>query len=621
MSDIKLYIDKNINRSYTEASACVHPSLTEHSKTFSQGIYRINEIFYLAVGYGISNVTMIVGDDGVIIIDTGESITSAEEIMEDFRKITDLPIKAVIYTHNHLDHVGGVKGFVSKEEVEMGHVEIIAHEKLMEGIMNTASLVGPIINLRAVYSFGLVLETGDKGHVNDGLGPKMRVGQTTFLPPTITFNDILEVKIAGIDILLVYAPSETDDEIFIYFPKYEVVQTADIIMGETYPNIHTIRGTKYRDPIQWYESIDKIRYMNPKYMLPSHGRPIEGSEKIYEMLTAYRDSIQFTHDQTIRYMNKGYTPDELVERIPHLPDHLRNHKWLQEYYGTVKHSVRQIYQGYMGWFNGDPTTLDPLYNKERAHMYIEAMGGRGKMLENANNNISNNRWVAELMTYLIVINPCDEEARLIKANAFRQLGYETMNTNWRNWYITAARELDRTLDYSIIERLQGVDSRDIVSEIPVSMFLKGLCVRIDSIKAKNAHIIAVFKIVETGEEYALEIRRGIVEYHGPGIENVSHKVYTKPPSVTNGDQFNLGSLDPTGLGMSQTNDNHIIIEISDILLRKVFMRKLKLGDLIKNGDALLKLEWSTMKDVETFFGYFDLENKSIYPNLTAPNLL
>ncbi len=494
----------------------VNPRLTEHSRKMAQQVYRVTDNVYSAVGFGGANVTMIVGRDGVIIVDTMESVDAAKNILAEFRKLTDKPVKAIVYTHNHTDHTMGVKAFTTEEDVKAGKVDIYAHETMMNTVISNASVIAPILGLRSAYSFGVMLETGPEGKINQGLGPQMVFGQRSFIAPTKTFKDALDVEVAGVKLRLIYAPSETDDEIVVWLPDQKLLQTAEVIQGETFPNLHTIRGTAYRDPVKWFKTIDLMRRLGAEHLVPSHGRPVSGKDKVEDLLTAYRDAIQYVHDQTVRQMNKGLTPDEIAEVVAQLPPHLANHPWLGEFYGTVKHSVRQIYQGYLGWFNGDPTTLDPTPRAEQAKRYVALMGGRDAVLKAAQTAADNgdHQWAAELLTHLIRLNPNDQEACKRKAHALRQLAYKTQNTNWRNWYITSARELDGTMNKAVAAgAMSSLAAPEIMQQLPPGKFFEALTVRLDPLKSADVHLTAAFRITDTAQSYALEIRRGVAQLH------------------------------------------------------------------------------------------------------------
>ncbi len=507
---------QNKNLAEDQPSPKINPRLTEHSRKMEQRVYKVTDNVYSAVGFGIANATMIVGSDGIIIVDTMESIPAAKNVLDAFRKISDKPIKAVIYTHNHSDHTMGVKAFTTDDDVKAGKVNIYAHETMMNTVINNAGVVAPALGIRAAYTFGLMIEKGPEGWVNQGLGPAYVVGATGFIAPTKTFKDKLDVTIAGVKLQLLYAPSETDDEIVVWLPEQKLLQSAEVIQGETFPNVHTIRGTKFRDPVAWYKSIDKLRSFGAEHLVPSHGRPMSGKEKVEEMLTAYRDAIQYVHDQTIRWLNKGLTPDEIVEQVAHLPAHLANHPWLGEFYGMVRHSVRQIYVGYLGWFEGDPTALDPLPRGEESRRYVELMGGREAVLKAAKTAFDKgeNQWAAELVTHLIRVNKEDTEARKLKADSLRQLAYKTENINWRNWYITSARELDGSLNKAAgVAVLSSLAAPDILRALPVSKFFESMTVRLDPVKSADANVTMAFRFTDSGQVYAVEVRRGIAQVH------------------------------------------------------------------------------------------------------------
>jgi alkyl sulfatase BDS1-like metallo-beta-lactamase superfamily hydrolase len=499
------------NLAWTEPAPTIDPRLSEHSRGMAERIYRTAGNVYTAVGWGIANMTLIEGEDGVVVVDTLESAENARRVMEAFRRITAKPVKAIVYTHNHYDHVMGAEGIVSAAEVTNGAVPIFAHEKLMQGLLNQLSVVGEAIGIRSYYSFGNFLDPGPEGWVNQGIGPKLQLGTAGFLPPTRTFADRLEVTVAGIDLVLLYAPSETDDEIVVWLPKEKLLQSAEVIQGETFPNLYTIRGTTYRDPVQWYRSIDRLRELGPEYLVPSHGRPVEGRAEVEALLAAYRDAIQFTHDQAVRLINRGYSPDELEAALPALPPHLAAHPWVREFYGTVKHSVRNVYGGYLGWFPGDPTALDPLPPLERARRTVAQMGGRDAVLAAARaaDARGEHQWCAELLTPVVRADTSDQEARNLKAKALRALGYRQMNINWRNFYLTAALELENRLDY---DRYQLGQAAGILQRLPLENILEKIVTRVDPEKTRDVRMTLALEVDE-GRGYGLEIRRGVVQLH------------------------------------------------------------------------------------------------------------
>lgn len=495
----------------------IHPELFAHTDRFHKKIYKIGSNVYSAVGWGLANTVMIEGSDGIVIVDVGEDIDSAREVHKELRKISGKPVRAIVYTHFHPDHINGVKAFTSVDDVASGAVKIIAHESLLDNVINQGAIVGPILGMRTGYTAGVFLEDEDNAGMNFGIGPMPNVGNATFIAPTHTYEAGETLSVAGITLELRHVPSEAPDETAVYLPQERILLSGETTQGPTLPNIHTLRGTRYRDPVRWYKSIDVLRSYRAEHLVPSHGTPVSGQENVEQVLTMTRDGIQYIHDQTVRHMNKGLTPDELVEVVK-LPPRLANYEpYLREYYGTVKHSVRQIYHGYLGWFNGDPVDLDPVAPLERSRRYVELMGGREAVLATTNEVYGHGdyQWAAELATHLIRADTADMEARQLKADSFRHLGYAQINPNWRNWYLTSARELDGSLDVVAAQRrlMLAIASPDLISALPPARLLESLSVRLKAEDTHELQLTVAFHIDDTDEKYALELRNGIVQFH------------------------------------------------------------------------------------------------------------
>jgi alkyl sulfatase BDS1-like metallo-beta-lactamase superfamily hydrolase len=573
------------NLAYTKEDPKIHPLLTTQARTMDQALLKIGDKTYLAFGWGITSPMMVVGDDGIIIIDPPESVEMGRETLEAFRRVTDKPVRAIVYTHNHFDHVAAVKAFTTEKEVAEGKVEIYAHETLLEGVINWASTVGPIEGRRTSYTAAAALPIGPDGQLMKGIGPIAQVGQISFIPPTKTFKEELDVIVAGVKMHLRYAPSETNDEIVAWFPDLKVLNTAEVIQGESFPNVHTIRGTKFRDPVQWFKTIDMMREFPAEYMVPTHGRPIVGKNDIQQMLTTYRDAIQFVHDQTIRFMNQGLTPDELVE-VVELPPHLAEHPWLGEYYGTVKHTVRQIYVGYLGWFQADPWALDPMPRMERAKRYVELMGGRSAVIKAAKKAIDDGEytWAAEILTNVIRVDNNDMEARKLKAKAYRQFAYTLVNVNWRNWTLTAAAELEGEVDLS---GGFSFTSADVIQAFPTDTLLQMLTTRIDPEKSIDVNMTLGIRLPDVKEGFGLEIRRGIVQFH--------EKLPAKTDVILVADRAYLnrmlvGEVPFTG-------------EMAAAVEQGAPAAMVAIMSAIDSGD--IKIEGGTKQNVQKFFSFFD----------------
>ena len=580
------------NLAYDKPSQKIHPNLTKHSQKMVPGVYQVAEKVYLAYGYALTSPAMIVGDDGVIIVDPTEDVTTSKRCLEEFRKFTDLPVKAVIYSHWHVDHYAGVDAFIDRKDVQSGEVKVIAHRDFLANVIkSSAGGDGPIIAARVDYSLGTLLDAGPDGRINGGLGPVFEVVDPTLIEPNILIDDSLDITIAGVNMHIKWVPSEAPDEIAVWLPELELLHTVEILQGESFPNLHTIRGTRYRDPEVWFKGIDILRQFPAKYMIPSHGRPTSGREVIAETLTAYRDGIQYVYDQTLRNMNTGMTPDELVE-IVKLPPHLVDHPWLGDFYGGVPHTVRQIYVGELGWFEGDPTFLDPVRYDEASKRYVDLMGGRSNVMKAAQKAADQGdyQWAAELTTHLVRADKNDMDARLLKAEALRQVGYTHSNNNWRNWYLTSAAELDGTIDFS--KRLD-IQAPDMLKAFPTNELLNGMRFRLQAENTLDVNMTFGFSLPDEGKQLGLEIRRGVAQFYETMPENADVVL-----------EMNRATLESILLGESLLNDQGIDPP-SPVLPQQGLI------DAFQSGKA--KLLKGTMEDFQTFFGYFDPISKDPIP--------
>ncbi|MDN2483348.1 alkyl sulfatase dimerization domain-containing protein [Vibrio agarivorans] len=509
---------------YIEESEHVHPSLTKHGRKMDQAVLQVDDNIFMAYGFGLDTPVMIEGDDGIIVIDPGESVQMAQSAKEQFRNITDKPVKAIIYTHNHIDHIAGVRAWATDEQVASGEVKIIAQETLTAAVANWSSNLGTLFGHRTSYTGAKHVPEGEFGTVNDGLGPRFMQGDISFIEPNLEFDDRLDVTIAGVKLEIVHVPSETADELVVYLPEQKVLHAAEVLQGENFPNLHTIRGTKFRHPSVWFKGIDVMRQFDTEVMINSHGRPVEGKEAVSHVLTAYRDAIQYTHDQTIRYMNKGLTPDELVEVVK-LPSHLAEHPWLGEHYGTVAHAVRQIYVGYNGFFEGDPWQLEPMAYDQRAKAFVELMGGRDNIIETAKAAIEaeNYTFAAEILSYPITVDNDDMEARNLKAQAYKAWAADQVNINWRNWGLNAAAELEGTRDFSNMISFASVD---VLTALPSAQIFDMMTSTLIAENTLDVNMAMTYNFTDTNESFTIEIRNGIAQLHETALEGADVQINT-----------------------------------------------------------------------------------------------
>jgi alkyl sulfatase BDS1-like metallo-beta-lactamase superfamily hydrolase len=486
-------------------------ALAEHSKEFRKEIINVTDGVHVAVGYGIANSILLDGSDGFIVVDTMETVEEARELNAEFRKIVGAkPLKALVYTHNHPDHTFGAAGFVQPGE----HPAIYAHAKVNEALDALITEFRPIINRRSLRMYGFWLEGDALGNV--GIGPFLALheGSTlSILRPTRTFTDVLEDTVAGIRFRLEYAPGETDDTLFMWLPDRKTLLPGDNFY-KSFPNLYTIRGTPYRNPRKWADSLDRIRALKPDFLVPSHTRPLTGAEPIHAALTDYRDAIRYVYDQTVRGMNLGLTPDELAHQL-RLPPHLAQSPYLQEFYGKPSWSARMIFGGSVGWFDGNPTSLQPLAPRERAQRVAKLAGGEGAVAEALQTAISGQdwQWALELSDVLLQLKADDAQAKDARVRALTALGEAETNPNARHYYLMSAIELR---DGSRIPDQVAKPQPDMLRQMPLTAFFTGLSVNLDAAAAAELNQKVGFEFTDTNESYTFWVRRGVSEVQ-PGL--------------------------------------------------------------------------------------------------------
>ena len=365
-------------------------------------------------------------------------------------------------------------------------------------------IINPIISVRSTRMFGTALPEDEV--INVGIGKSLNVSKSPFgyIKPDTTFKEELKINISGINIELYHAPGETNDQLFVWLPEHRSLMPGDNIY-KTFPNLYTIRGTTHRDVIGWVSSLDKMRSHEPEYIFPSHTKPIIGSEEAMEALTIYRDAIQYVHDQTIRLMNEGYYPDQIVEMVE-LPDSIKSSPYLSEFYGTVRWSVKSIFNGYLGWFNGNPADLDPLSRKEEAQKFAKLVGGEEFLLNALEESVLDEdmQWALELSDKLIALDFEVDKVNNLRQKALLYIGLRSSNPNKRNYLLSSAMELDDDFDgYPIAER-----TKEGVKEISIDTIFSILSVRLNPERVINQNIKACF-LFSSGLTRAITIRNQV----------------------------------------------------------------------------------------------------------------
>ena len=485
--------------------AATPEALHAHGEEFEEQVIQVTDNIHVAIGFGIANSIMIEGDDGVIIVDTMESMEAAQRVAERFRAITDKPVKALVYTHSHPDHIFGAAAFVDDDVP----VQIFAHDTLEEEADKIFSKLQPIITRRSMHMYGNMLRNEERTNV--GIGPFVDTqpdSTVNMLRPTDTFSDTLEVEVAGVRLVLKHAPGETDDQILVWLPEQNVLMPGDNFY-RAFPNLYTIRGTSYRDPKTWADSLDMMRRLGAEIIVPSHSRPIHGADEIYRHLTDYRDGIRYVYDQTIRMMNAGLTPDELAPRLE-LPPHLADSPFLQPFYGKPEWSARMIYQGQLGWFDSNPTNLHPTPPAEKAQRMVELIGGESALADAVAQALEAGeyQWVLELTDLLLRKAPQHEAGREARIQALHGLAEREINPNARHYYLTHAGELAG--DFEVPNRIVIPDDR-MLESIPLSTYFNGMAVALDGEAAWDIHQRVAFEFTDLDEARTLTVRHGVTE--------------------------------------------------------------------------------------------------------------
>jgi alkyl sulfatase BDS1-like metallo-beta-lactamase superfamily hydrolase len=412
--------------------------LRSESSEFRREVIQVTDGVYVAVGYSASNVILIQGGSGSIIVDTATDPVAARAIRTALGSLLREPVRAIIYTHSHPDHTGGARVFAGTD-----HPEILSHQRFVEAMPDIGRA-----GRDGGDQFGMALP--ESMYINAGV--QLEFGRVTpptregYLPPTRTFSgDQLALTVAGVRLQLVYTPGETGDAISVWLPDKRVLMPGDDFL-RSFPNISPIRGARLRSPEDWIASLEKMIALGPDDVVPSHTRPVLGGNAAHAALTAYRDGIKSILDQTIQGMKQGERPDELVQHVK-LPSDLAESPYLQEFYGGVEWTVRGIYADRVGWFDGNATNLFPLAETDHGAKLVALIGGPDRVLAHGREALAAHdfKWAAELADCVLVNDSANADAKRIKAQALIELGERQINAIARNYYLSSAVYLLRDL--------------------------------------------------------------------------------------------------------------------------------------------------------------------------------
>jgi alkyl sulfatase BDS1-like metallo-beta-lactamase superfamily hydrolase len=498
-----------------DAPATVHPSLWRQSSLAArQGLYQVVEGIYQVRGLDLSNISFIEGDTGVIVIDPLISTETAAAALALYREHRgDRVVTAVIYTHSHADHFGGVLGVTNQADVDAGKVTVIAPEGFTEHAVQENVYAGTAMTRRASYMYGTVLPPGPQGQVGCGLGQNTSTGEVALIVPTLDISTTGETHtIDGIEIEFQMAPgTEAPAEMHFYFPKFRALCMAENATHNLH-NLLTLRGALVRDPHGWAgyltEAIDAFSD-RADVVFASHHWPTWGKERIVEFLSLQRDLYAYLHDQTLRQLNQGFTGIEIAETFA-MPPALENAWHTRGYYGSVNHNVKAVYQRYMGWFDGSPGRLWQHPPEAIAARYVDAIGGIDRVVEIAQVAFDSGdfRWAATLLDHAVFTDENHDGARQLYADTLEQLAYGAENAPWRNFFLSGATEL-RDGNFGMAT---STTSMSMLSQLTPEQIFDSLAISVNGPTAWDLDLALDISFGDLGVNYRLTLRNGVLVY-------------------------------------------------------------------------------------------------------------
>ncbi|MEA2564757.1 MAG: linear primary-alkylsulfatase [Acidobacteriota bacterium] len=502
----------------TPAPDTVNPSLWRQLQLLTiAGLFKVTDRVYQVRGYDLSNISIIEGDTGLVIIDPLISEQTARASLDlYFKHRPRKPVVAVIFTHSHVDHYAGVAGIVPPEDLAAGRVKIIAPEGFLDEAVSENVIAGNAMGRRAGYMYGALLPKGPKGQVSAGLGLTTSLGTKSLLDPTDTITETgQEMTVDGVRIRFQLTPgTEAPAEMNFYFPDLKALCMAENLAA-TFHNVLTLRGAKVRDPLQWSKYLQQAIDLfggETEVVFTSHHWPKWGKAEILNYMSKQRDLYKFINDQASRLFNQGYTIIELAEMIK-LPESLAQEWFNRGYYGTVNHNAKAVYQRYLGWFDGNPAHLHTYPPAEGGKRYVEAIGGPAKVLAKGAEAFKQGdyRWAAELLSHLVFADPDNQPARLLLADALEQLGYQAESGPWRNFYLMGAQELRVGVLKPGGQSAGGVDT-EVVESMGVDLLLDYVAIHLNGPRASGKIGRYDFVFTDVAQTWRVNLENAVLQY-------------------------------------------------------------------------------------------------------------
>jgi len=494
----------------------VNPSLWRQSQLINiSGLFKVADGIYQVRNYDLSNMTIVEGKTGITVMDPLVSSETAKAALDlYFQHRPKKPVVAVIYTHSHVDHYGGVRGVVNEADVKAKKVKIYAPAGFLEAAVAENVMAGTAMSRRASYMYGNLLPPSPTGQVGAGLGTTTSAGTVTLIPPTDIIGKTGETRtIDGLTYVFLYAPgSEAPAEFLFYIKEKKALNSAED-SSHTLHNTYSLRGAKIREPLPWSKYLNQAMSMwggDVQVMYGMHHWPVFGNKEVNEHLAQQRDMYRYINDETLRMANKGMTMTEIAEQFK-MPKAIASNFSNRGYYGSVNHNVKATYVLYLGWFIGNPATLNELPPDETGKRYVDMMGGADNLMKKAKEYFDKGdyRFVAQVVNNLVFADPSNQAAKNLQADALEQLGYQAESGPWRNFYLTGAKELREG-----IKKLPTPDtaSPDTVRAMDTELFFDYLAMRLDGEKADGKTIRINLDFTDLKKKYALEMENGVLNH-------------------------------------------------------------------------------------------------------------
>ena len=493
----------------------VNPSLWRHAQLNAHiGLFKVMDGVYQLRGFDIANITLIEGKSGWIVVDaltSRESATAAMAFAE--QHLGKKPISGLILTHAHADHFGGALGVISAQEASARKVPIVAPAGFIEEATSENVLVGAAMGRRSVYQFGRDLPRSAQGNVDTGLGKDVVYGSLGILLPTwLIYQANQPMQIDGVDFVFHNVPNaECPAELSFSIPSKKLYDGAENL-SQTMHNLLPIRGAKVRDALRWATYMEQAleQTREAEVYIASHHWPIWGNARIQAFITKHRDVYKYTHDQTVRLMNAGLTPNEIADRVQ-LPASLAEFMAVRGHYGDLRHNVKAVYQFYLGFYDGNPAHLNPLAPADAGKRYLDLLGGADKVVAAAQQAFDKGdmRWAAELLNHVVMAEPSNQAAKALLAKIYEQMGYMAESATWRNAYLTGAQELRQGPPAKGVSKAAAID---LLLQTPVERFLEAMAASLDGPAADGKNYRINLVLSDQKESYALWIDNAVLHF-------------------------------------------------------------------------------------------------------------